>query len=121
MTATAKREKASKSQWVTWGRNDTREPVAIQAHVNSYVQLDGGRLGDKLLVGDDFVDEGFAGCDFRYPNPVREWRESRAIACNVHVTGRTFQFKSGYRVVRVKVEWVGDCEPSTFTSGWLYI
>ena len=119
---TATRTKASKTATIK-GNNwdDSYEGDEVAARIGSYVQLDNDRLGEKLLPGDDYCDSGFPGCDFRYPNPVREWATSRAIACNVHVTGRTYQYKSGYRVVRVRVEWVGDCEPPTFTSGWLYV
>jgi hypothetical protein len=114
---TATRAKASKTVLIK--SNGWTDEVA--AHVGSYVQLDNDRHGEKLLPGDDNVCEGWGGCDFRYPNPIQAWRESRAIACNVHVTGRTYQYRSGSRCVRVKVEWVGDCEPSTYTSGWLYV
>ena len=93
----------------------------VAPEVGSFVKLDEGRIGEKLLPGDDFTCAGWDGCDFRYPNPVSIWRESRAIACNVHVTGRTIQYKDGGRRVRVKIEWVGDCEPSTFSGGWMYL
>lgn len=44
-----------------------------------------------------------------------------SVAVNVKITGRTAQFtRAGYRV-RIQIEWVGDCEPSTFSQGWLYI
>ena len=106
----------------------THDPVNvqgtwIQAKVGSYVILDASRnnIGEHLLEGDDYVDEGFHGCEFRWPNPVREWRTSRAIAVNVQVTGRTIQYRWGGRFVRVKIEWVGDCEPSTFSGGWMAV
>jgi hypothetical protein len=93
----------------------------VKAEVGSYVVLDGKNFGVKLLTGEDYVDSGFSGCQFRWPNPIREWEKSRAFACNVKVTGRTFQYRNGGRWVRVEVEWVGDCEPSTFAKGYMSV
>lgn len=95
--------------------------VTVEAVVGSVVKLDDARIAEKLLEGDDYVDSGFEGCDFRYPNPVAGWEKSHAIACNVHVTGRTVQRRHDADWVRVKVEWVGDCEPSTFSAGWMLV
>jgi hypothetical protein len=53
--------------------------------------------------------------EFRYPNPVSDWRESRAIACNVKQTGKTIVSYRGAQWLRGKVEWVHDDEPSTFS------
>jgi hypothetical protein len=102
----------------------SREVYGIerQAEVGSVVHLDGHPFAERLLAGDpEPVGDGWPGCDFRYPNPVNEWRESHAIACNVHVTGRTLQNRFGSLWVRVSIEWVGDCEPSTYGSGWLLV
>jgi hypothetical protein len=106
----------------------TRERVIndldVTPKVGSYLIPDGPRhhayaIGELLLPGEDYVDSGFAGCQFRYPNPV--FGASRAIAINLEITGRTIQYRDGGRYVRVKIEWVGDCEPSTFTRGWLRV
>jgi hypothetical protein len=96
--------------------------LEVSAKVNSVVQLDSGRF-ERLLEGDDYQDSGWDGCDFRYPNPIREWATKHAIACNVHITGRTFQDRmgDGRRWVRVKIEWVGDGEPNTYAGGWLSV
>ena len=94
----------------------------VEPKVGSVVKTDGtSRLPVKLLAGDDFVDAGFPGCDFRFPNPVREWETKHAIAVNVTVTGRTTQRKDGADWVRVCFEWVGDCEPSTYSRGWMLV
>jgi hypothetical protein len=48
----------------------------------------------------------------------------KSLACNVTITGRTPQTpfgKGGADCVRVKIEFVGDGEPSTFISGWMRI
>ena len=95
--------------------------VTHEAKIGSLVELDNGRT-DRLYPGDDFCDSSFAGCDFRFPNPVREWHFDHAIACNVSVTGRTVQFRHGSETwVRAKIEFVGDGEPSEFIGGWLKV
>lgn len=45
-----------------------------------------------------------------------------SVAANITVTGRTVQYSpsQGARV-RIKVEFVGDGEPSTYTAAWLYL
>lgn len=93
----------------------------VAPEVGSLVLLDGKQFGERLLPGEDYVDEGFKGCQFRYPNPVRGWEKSYAIAINVSVVGRTIQYKAGQRWVRVLVEWVGDCEASTFSRGMMAV
>ena len=82
--------------------------------VGSHVRLDLNSFGKLLLPGDDPCGS-WRGCQFRWPNPINEWAESRAIACNVTITGRTI--RNGY--IRVRIEWVGDDDPSTFSGGWL--
>lgn len=55
---------------------------------------------------------GWSAADFRLPSanyPDRSW------AVKVTVTGRTVQKGR----IRVKIEFVGDGEPSTFHSGWM--
>jgi hypothetical protein len=98
------------------------------AKVGSYVvKEDGRRIGEQLMQGDpEPWGQSWPGCDFRYPNPIPEWRTKHAIACNVHVTGRTTRHGSDIGQydgwwVRVQIEWVGDCEPSTFSYGWMKV
>jgi len=114
MTTTTTRQKASIANEI-YG-------IVRQAEVGSFVRLDNGRcLGEKLLAGDDFTCPGWEGCDFRFPNPINAWRETHAIGCNVHVTGRTFRNVGGSLWVRVQIEWVGDCEENTFCGGYMLI
>ena len=75
--------------------------------------------GERLLLGDGYVDSGFAGCQYRYPDPV--FGAKHAIACNIEITGRTQQWKWGGCWVKIRIEWVGDCAPSTYSSGWACI
>ncbi len=81
--------------------------------VGGCIWIEGGSLcGIGLRDGDAYVDAGFAGCDFR---------TDRGTAINVEVTGRTFQRHAGCDVVRIRIEFVGDCEASTFESGWMAV
>ena len=78
------------------------------------------KMGERLLDGDDFyTDDGYDGCDFRFPisatGPIKD------VACNVKVTGRKTTRRFGDEWVRVTVEFVGDCEPSTFVKGFMLI
>ncbi len=86
----------------------------VSAQVGTYIVLDGRDIGECLLSCADWD-----AADFRWPNPIPAWRESRAIACNVYVTGRTVQYGGYMDKVRVKVEWVGDGEPNEYVSGWM--
>lgn len=53
----------------------------------------------------------------------RGWGEHEGvIAVNVYITGRKIRYNSTYGFhVSILLEFVGDGEPSTFTSGILYI
>ena len=93
---------------------DTHPPA-----LGSYVVLDGKTIGEKLLEGDKFSDAGYPGCEFRYP--VQSDGPIKSVAVNVKVTGRKEIYKNGAMWVRVMIEWVGDCEPSTFSGGWMLV
>ena len=86
----------------------------ITAIVGSWIQLDDRATWGGLLPGDEPVDSGYAGADFRLDSVCVGTRP-----VNVFVTGRTVQTRGGSDMIRVKVEFVGDCEPSTFAKGWL--
>lgn len=45
----------------------------------------------------------------------------RVMAINVNITGRTLVRKAGDLWVRIKIEWVGDGEESTFSGGFMRI
>jgi hypothetical protein len=82
--------------------------VEASAAVGCILEPD-GRMGENLLPCEDYSD-----ASFRFPVLGLE------IACNVHVTGRKLQYDGGNTKVRVRIEWVGDGEPSTFCGGWLW-
>lgn len=80
------------------------------------VEKDGG-LAERLRPGDDFADSGYPGCQFRLP--VNASGPIKSVAVNIKVTGRTWKWRGDRCWVRVRIEYVGDCNPSTFASGWL--
>ena len=79
--------------------------------VGTYLEPEQWGIGNPLKKGLD----GF--CDYYLPTnsggPVKE------VAVNVIITGRTRIRRSGGYYVRVRIEFVGDGEPSTFTGGWI--
>ena len=82
-----------------------------------FVMLDGKTIGETLLPGDAFSDSGYPGCSARYPifgcGPIK------SVAVNVTVTGKSYRRLRGSYWLRCRIEWVGDCEPSTFAKGWV--
>lgn len=58
-------------------------------------------------------------CDFYMPlnsgGPIKQ------VAANIVVTGRTVQRKAGMYMVRVRIEFVGDGQPSTYASGYMQL
>ena len=81
----------------------------------SYLRLDNQTVGALLEEGDEPVDDGYPGCEFRLPN------RHGTSAVNIKVTGRTVRYIDGGPFVRVRVEFVGDCEESTFAGGFVAI
>jgi len=84
----------------------------LQAKVGTVVVLDGASMS-KVLVECDWWDRA----ELAWPDPIFE---DRAWACRIHITGRTLQWDGGRQRVRVKLELLGDCEPSQFAYGWAY-
>jgi hypothetical protein len=79
-------------------------------------KLASAKMGERMLPGDDWAIEGYDGCDFRFPLAFGNTR-----AVNVRITGRTTTRRFGDEWVRVEIEWVGDCEPSTFAKGFMLL
>ena len=94
------------------------EHLQVTPAVGSYVILDAKLIGERRLPGDEPVDSGYAGCMFRWPVNAKP---IDTVAVNVEVTGRTLQRKWGGYYVRVRITWVGDCEPDTHGSGWMEV
>ena len=85
--------------------------------VGDVVVPDGWKpFGAILKESDGFSDGSFPGCQFRMETPRSEYN----LAVNITLTGRdTRKFQGEYGWVRVKIEFVGDGEPSDFSSGWM--
>ena len=100
--------------------NTTRAPQE-----GDYIKPDGWKAGEIITADDGYKDSSFPGCQFRIPaGGYRKEINSQGIehytkpfymlAINVTVTGRKPDRNGHYRV---KIEFVGDGEPSTFTGG----
>jgi hypothetical protein len=101
---------------LTAERAERHQPIE-----GDYLQPDGSHeaLGENIIKDDGWKDSMFPGCQFRFPRIGGKYM----IAINLTPTGkprwlgRSFGKKWSSRV---KIEWVGDCEPSTFSLGTLY-
>ena len=71
-----------------------------------------------LEESDGYSDSSFAGCQYRLPSNCNQ---TYKLAVNIKVTGRKSHnlYHGRYRT-RVRIEFVGDGEPSEFTYGWIY-
>lgn len=82
--------------------------------------LIGDRLCSELLKqGDDTVDSGYRGSQFRID--VLGGSETRPV--DIEITGRTIQrrpYQQGFWI-KINIVWVGDCEPDTRSAGWLFV
>ena len=90
---------------------------AITPQVGDYVQPNHWATGELLLPGDGFKDSSFPGAQFRLPSARRR---GPTLAVNIKATGRKSHFTGTGWKVRVRIEFVGDGEPSTFSGGWLH-
>ena len=82
--------------------------------VGDYVEVDGHKVGYTLRNGDDYVDCGFAGCQFR----LGQWNNANGMPVNLEMSGRKARWIRGEWRYRVQITIVGDCEPDTVTHGW---
>lgn len=92
----------------------------IRPEVGSFVIPDGKLVGECLLPGDETVDAGYRGCQFRWP--VNQYPID-TVAIDIEITGRTLRrraYQDGY-FVRCKIVFVGDCEPDSWIVGWLQV
>lgn len=86
--------------------------------VGDRIILDNKAISERLLPGDTFSDSGYPGCEFRFP---RYCTVVPSVAINIRITGRKIIWRQGENMIRIRIEWVGDCEPSTFSGGWLVV
>jgi hypothetical protein len=77
------------------------------------------KVGEILLESDGYKDSSFAGCMFRLPSGDRRYN----LAVNITVVGEPKYNRHGFHKLYkspIKIEFVGDGQPSTFTSGIVY-
>jgi len=95
------------------------DTVKYEAEPGDRLEPDGwnGQF-ETLEKSDGFKDSSFPGCQFRLPSGNYN---SVKYAVNITIANKkpadTWWWKGK---VRVKIEWVGDGKPSTFSRGWLY-
>jgi hypothetical protein len=87
------------------------EDRLVKVGVGSIVENQSGRI-ETLRACE------WEGAEFRYPHA---FQPNPAVAVNVEITGRTFQLRGSVWAVKVRLEWVGDGEPSRFSTGWLRV
>ena len=82
--------------------------------VGDCVEVDDHKFGYMLRNGDDYVDCGFAGCQFRLGSNVN----ANGMPINLKLSGRKARWIRDELRYRVQITIVGDCEPDTITHGW---
>jgi hypothetical protein len=90
--------------------------IRVKPQIGNTIMGDNWTFPEVLREGDDPVDAGYPGCQFRVNTT------DFTMAVNIKVTGGPHwagwshdTYKS-----RIKIEFVGDYEESTFSGGWLY-
>lgn len=83
----------------------------VEVRVGSCIRPDGWRFSQRLIASS--WDKA------RFRLPTGSAGPIKSLAVNVVVTGRTWQRREGDYWVRVRIEFVGDCEPSVFVGGWM--
>lgn len=87
-----------------------------------YVAPDGWRGASGELIRSDWSEAQFRIIS---GTPATSPTDSGMIepAINLTLTGRSVQFAPHNRAprVRVRIEWIGDGEPSEYSHGWLYL
>lgn len=80
----------------------------VTPKVDKLVYVEGWKFGVRLLQ-----------CEWDQAQFRIESQTGIKPAINITITGRTPQRYQGIDVVKCKIEFVGDGEPSTFSSGWI--
>ena len=81
-----------------------------------FLKPDGWHIGEEITTDNGFKDSSFPGCQFRIKSG--QWPEYN-LAINVTVTGKPHSHTGRGAKSRCKIEFVGDGEDSTFTTGWI--
>lgn len=110
-----------------WDHEANRpELVEVEAKEGSRICLDadsGAKFYGLTVDHDTYTDSGWPGCQFRLTGHLQP------LGVNIHFVGRKERTNcsvKGYGGLsgvwcRIRVEFVGDCEPSTFCDGFLHI
>jgi hypothetical protein len=90
----------------------------MEPQVDDIIRIADRPISEKLLPGDDFSDSGYPGSQFRILangglGPII------SVAVNVKITGKKTVMYNGACWLRCQIEFVGDCEPSTFCHGFI--
>ena len=86
----------------------------VEAKVGSCIRPDGWRFGSRLVPSD------WDRAQFRLLRPNAFPSDPiQSLAVNIVITGRTWQRRQGDYWVRLRIEFVGDGEPSVFVGGWM--
>lgn len=88
--------------------------TSIIPAIGDFIHPDKWNLGNNLTEGIPATNDGWPGSDFRLQGKYCDW------GVNIKVTGRKVIYTSWGIKVRCQIEFVGDCELSTFGYGWLY-
>jgi hypothetical protein len=83
----------------------------VTPKVGSYIKPDGWPIGSCLVAGDSFSE-------FRLPT---HQTVITSLAVRIEATGRTLQYKGGDLMVRVRIVFIGDCEPDSHTHGYMKV
>ena len=92
----------------------------VEFEVGDYLEPDGwGKAyGEHITQAETFSDSSFPGCQFRIRSIGGD------LAINLTRTGKDQYVRHAYGRNqyrnRVKIEFVGDGEPSTVSHGWIY-
>jgi len=85
--------------------NPKTYPYPIVVHLGSRNKL------DEIVAPCDDWDRA----DYRYPNPVPEWRRKHATACRLAFSGSQIVKRNGSTYRRGRITWVRDDEPDTYS------
>ena len=85
----------------------------IAVKLDSYIVPEGWRFGGRLQASNWEAAQFYL--------PTNSGGPVESLAVNVQITGKTLQRRNGSSMVKVKIEFVGDGEPSTFTGGWMLV
>ena len=85
--------------------------IDVTPKLGSFIKPDGWPMGSCLVAGDSFSE-------FRLPT---HQTVIASLAVRIETTGRTLQRKHGDLMVRVRIIFVGDCEPDTVTYGYMRV